>query len=299
MHRSGARLLLLVALTGAAACPFGIGDDDPANDSPEALIGVWQYTIPGEVESTLEFKTDGTWFVVDADLGGQTCRTAGGSWAVNEPGTLTAQNRTENGRPVSEPVDETPYTLRDGVLTLSYPGEETETWYRADTMARCADYGWPTFTMTGEIDGVPFASNTNPPVLAIPEAIAGGSFLLSGWYDPAGPDAGCPSGCTVLDLALTNLEGPLVPGSYTVDYGNGAARFAVATLRPDYPVSDLQYVTDEGQLSAQPWTGSVTLTTVTDSEVEGTFDFVLYNGRALPPYPSVNVANGYFRLAYD
>ena len=135
------------------------------------------------------------------------------------------------------------------------------------------------------------------------DAIEAGFLSVAGWHDPAGPDMGCPSGCVVVELDIFNeLATPLTTGTYTVDgFSAQGGLFARGTVRFDYPVQELSFVTDDGDGVAQPWIGSVTLTTVTPLLIEGVFEFTALNGRAPgpPPYPSISVTNGFFRLAFE
>ena len=75
---------------------------------------------------------------------------------------------------------------------------------------------------------------------------------------------------------------------------------ARALVRLNYPSTDEHYRTDEGDPATQPASGQVILSTVTPTLIEGTFEFVAYDGRSPgPPYPTLTVTNGFFRLSFD
>ena len=291
--------VLFLTLLGAG-CPLGT-ETEGDEASADALVGIWRVTVPQEYESTLELFANGTFEVIDAEFGSQTCSTESGVWGA-EGGVISATVTLINGQAVSE-SEEVPYELSGNTLTLNYVGDEPEVLVRADAMPTCADYGWPSFVSSAVIDGVPFEANSNPPVVVLQDAIDAGFLSISGWHDPAGPDMGCPSGCGVLELEIFNeLATPLTTGTYTVDgFNPQGGLFARGTVRVDYPVQDLSFVTDDGDGVAQPWVGSVTLTTVTPLLIEGVFEFTAYNGRSgtPPPLPSVSVTNGFFRLSFE
>lgn len=139
MGRHVARLPVLLAFAvSLAACPFGPSD----SGSPDALIGVWQYTIAGDVESTIEFRADGTWMVVDADLAWERCGSESGTWSASDAVLSVVVERRDGVSvpPESETVD---YEISGSTLTTYYADGDSETWSRADVMKSCADYPWP------------------------------------------------------------------------------------------------------------------------------------------------------------
>ncbi|MGB1778355.1 MAG: hypothetical protein ACPHQP_02255, partial [Longimicrobiales bacterium] len=83
------------------ACPSSSTDDDPEPASPDALVGFWQYTIQGDVETTLRFSNDGTFRVLDVFVGAGRCETEGGGWEAAD-GVITYGVTEVNGDPASE-----------------------------------------------------------------------------------------------------------------------------------------------------------------------------------------------------
>lgn len=261
---------------------------------------MWRETIPGDRETTLRISVDGTWSAVDADFILRECTTSTGIWSVDEPGIVTAQNTHENGLPVDEPVDETPFSVRDGVLTLSHPGEDVEVFVRFDgSMPTCGDYPIPSWEMRATIDGVEYDFSEVPLFERgeLEAALEVGQALFDGWGGaPAGETTECET-CRVIELNLQDYSGTLSTGSYETAYHSpSGTKIASVTYWPALFSSDVHYRSDESDPAAQPWSGSVTVTSATAELFEGTFELVLFHGRAPgPPQPTVTVTNGYFR----
>lgn len=301
MLPSTLRALVLSLALILVGCPFGLGDEELTGR--DAIIGVWRYTIAGDVQSTLRMLDDGTWIAVDADLALERCDNTTGTWEIGD-GVIIAQNLTENGVAVSEPAEELPYSVSGDRLTLDHPGDDPEVYQRFDgPMVTCADYAWPRYTMTASVDGVQLDFSEIPflPGGDLQQQLASSSMFLSAWAEvPQDETVACVT-CKVLELELwTDQGGPIAPGVYTASYGNGEQLIGRATYREAYPSSDVHYRSDESDPGTQPWTGAITVTSASATLFEGTFEFVVYDGRATgPPYPAVSITDGFFRVTYD
>lgn len=303
MRRSFARLLLpVLVILPLAACPFGPSDDEPDPAAPEALIGVWQYTISGDVESTIEFRSGGTWTVVDADFAGERCVSESGTWSAAD-GVLSVVVEDRDGAAVSPESETVDYEISGSTLTTYYADGDSETWSRADVMKSCADYPWPVYQMTAVIDGVPYDFSSTPFFVEgeLEAGIPAGSLYFGGWGDiPAGGGSACVS-CRVLEFQLeATTGGAIVPGTYTAMVAGGEPLFVRALYRPAYPSSDVHYFSDDGAVEPTEWIGSMEVLTATATRFEAIFEFVMWDGRAAgPPYPSVTVTDGYVLFTYE
>jgi hypothetical protein len=197
--------------------------------------------------------------------------------------------------------EEVPYTLSGSTL-VTQPGDaDEEVWSRFGSMVTCADYGWPDFAMAADVDGVSIDFSQNPPTLSLEDAIRDGFLSVSGWSGAAGGETTACVTCQVLELEVfTDLVSPLVPGTYPIESFAAGGLTSRGLLRVNYPSTDEHYRSGEGDPATQPASGQVVLSTVTAERIEGTFEFIAYDGRAMgPPYPLVRVTNGFFRLAFD
>jgi len=292
MARRACRAILIGSLLLPACSVTAPGH---AEDS---LVGIWLTSVPGDYESTREFFDDGTYVVIDAYFGRRVCETGEGTWTEAD-GVLFSMETMRNGQPVSF-SDETPYDLSGNVLTLNYVADEPETWTRAASFPSCADYGWPAFTMIAEVDGVLMDFSANPPTLVLEDEIPDGLLVLEGSFEPNGPDNNCP-GCNVLSIEMRNeLAIPLAVGSYPMGQISMTGLRGDMTLSLNFPATDVSYRATDGDGVSQPWVGSIEVTSVGPLLIEGTFEATLYDGRATgPPFPSVLVTNGYFRVSYE
>ena len=111
-----------------------------------ALVGIWQITVPGDYEATVRFRADGAFVAVDADFGFEDCSTESGTWRT-EAGVLSIAVTVSDGDPVSETFD-VPFNVSDNTLTLNWVDEDTEILTRIDEVVDCASYEWPPSTAT-------------------------------------------------------------------------------------------------------------------------------------------------------
>jgi hypothetical protein len=291
------RILLAVWLVTAGL--WACSESDPADVEDGTVVGVWRTGSSGGVESTLEFRDDGIFRAIDAQFGTQRCLVSEGTWSQAD-NVLSIRHTLAEGMPSSE-EEEVPYTLSGSTL-VTQPGlADEEVWSRFGSMVTCADYGWPDFAMAADVDGVSMDFSQNPPTLSLEDAIRDGFLTVAGWSGaPGGETTACVT-CQVLELEIfTELASPLVPGTYPMESFAAGGLTSRALLRVNYPSTDEHYRSDDGDPGTQPASGQVVLATVTAERIEGTFEFVAYDGRAMgPPYPLVTVTNGFFRLAFD
>lgn len=299
MRHFSARLPLFVTLSlSLAACPFGPSDDEVPAGAPEALIGVWAYTIAGDIESTIEFRSDGTWTVVDADLAFERCETEDGTWSAAD-GVIDVLVQSRNGAPVSE-SETVDYEISGSTLTTYYADGDSETWTRTGVMKSCGDYAWPVYRMTAVIDGVEYAFDNSPFFVEgeLEAGIAAGSLYFGGWNVSDGDQTSCVT-CRVLEFDLfNNSGGEIVPGTYAAMVTGGETLVGRAIYRPSYSGSDVSYVSDDAADPAD-WSGSMEVISATATRFEATFEFVLWDGRATPPLPSVTVTDGYILFTHE
>ena len=130
---------------------------------------------------------------------------------------------------------------------------------------------------------------------------ADGFTSISGYYDPDGLgfDPGCAT-CQVLTLDLFHeLGAALTTGTYPVETFGETGLRSEGTYVPDL-AAFAQFGTNDSDPATQPWSGQVLITEMTAEAAAGSFEFVVYDeGGAGPPYPSVTVTNGSFRLSFD
>ncbi len=291
--RTYARLTpLLLVLT---ACPFGPTDDAFDPTSPEAIAGVWQYLVPNEFETTLEFRLDGSFTVVEANLVERRCETVRGTWSA-EAGVLSVTVTSRDDRVVSE-SESIGYALSETAIDVVYDDGDTETWSLVDTMRSCDDYGWWSATMSAVIEGTRYDFQVHFDEAGVEGDLASRSFAFGGWAEVPGGDATACVTCKVLELEFLNESGPLVAGTYTTrGSSSGESLWGVATYRPSYSGSDESYRTDENFDAPGEPTGTIVVTSLGSNVIEGTFSLTLYNGRAQPPFPTVSIADGRFRF---
>lgn len=255
------------------------------------------------MESTLEILAGGTWNVIDADFARENCSTASGSWEVGD-GVIIVQNLTENGQPVSEPVEEVPYTIVGNTLTFVHVEDDLEVYERFDgPMPTCGDYAFPRYEMFATIDGVEY-DFSDVPFFAEGELaaqLASGAVFFGGWAEtPEKANLVLCVTCKVLELEFQDWGGPpIAPGTYTVPLLTGpTAQTARATYREAYPSTEVSYGSEVGDGVDPPWSGAITVTSASPTDFAGTFEFVLHNG-GVAPLPAVTVTNGSFRVWYD
>ena len=290
-----AGLLILSALAG---CPFS-STDDPSPDSPEALFGIWQGLVEGNVETTLRFLDDGSLEVLDAFIDETRCRTASGWWEVADGGFSYSVTFPAGGGDQGSGV----YQISGNTLTLEYANGETEVLTRFDgPMPICADYGWPTLQVFDvEVDGVPF-DLTNPgpdPLLGLDISLS--DIIASGDLWVVASDVGLGDGdctnCRAMSIHIQSSTGPLTLGTYTYDGPPGADGYA------DIGYSCCQGFSspESGQfgsggidpVSGEEGSATVTLTVLEPYRIAGTFSGVLHAGAA-----TVRVT-GQFEIRYD
>ena len=288
----------MVALACALAACSG---SDPAQPGPEdvSVVGVWQSSEAGQDETTVQFLAGGGFGRVSADFPARRCVLQAGTWSETE-GVLDIQITEADGESVSQSL-RVPYQLDGASLTLEWSTGQPETFSTFGELPACASYGWPDFTLLAEVDGVPLDFGADPPTVLLEDAVADGKLQFEGRSEPEGAADGCP-GCDVLGIELfTELASPLVPGEYPMEVFGPSGLYARAFLHMDVSTTDVVYRSGDGDPATQPPAGRVVLTSVGPDLVEGTFEFTLFDGggAAGPPYPSVTVTNGYFRLSFE
>ena len=217
-------------------------------------------------------------------------------------GTLTLQITTRNGQLVSGPVESLSYGRSGSTLTVAPPSESAGTYGLVSSMPICADYGWMNMVMSAEIDGVMTDFSTSGLfIINLGASLSSGFVSLTGFADPDGRglDPACGT-CQLLNIDVYHeLGAALESGTYPVEAFGPTGNRAEAQYRPSFGNS-LQLGTNDSDPDTQPWAGQVLVTTMTPDLAEGTFEFVVYDATGSgPPYPSVTITNGSFRLAFD
>ena len=298
--RSARLLVTLGVLLGATACEKI--DTGPDPDSTEALYGFWRHTGVGVLERTIEFFPDGTLFQVEANWRENTCGSAAGMWSVDAPGVLTIQYTARDGAPVSEAALALPYFIDSSRLGITFPtsfGPEMHAQLQA-TMPTCADYGWMSMLMSADVDGATTDfSWTGFYDVDLESGVGTGFLPIIGYYDPNAVASGPLCGtCDVLNIDLFHELGvALTLGDYPVEtFGPTGLRAETQYLSPG---SSTNYGSNDSDPNSQPWSGQAQVTRLTSELIEGSFEFILYDATgAGPPYPSVTITNGSFRLTF-
>ncbi len=253
---------LSLVLPTLVACPSSSTDDDPEPASPDALVGFWQYTIQGDVETTLRFSNDGTFRVLDVFVGAGRCETEGGGWEAAD-GVITYGVTEVNGEPASE------------------SGEAT----MGGVLYDVTEHGPNPVSELG---------------MSLGELAATGSLDLTGRI--GGSAYPCPSCQTLqMTLLGGGSTGTIVPGRYvrvgTVGPGDAGdasivstTSVAVQTAPSQVFWSDLGDVTGSQEVSV-----SVTVTVVEENGIAGTFETTMWSGDMLTSV----AASGRFDIRYD
>ena len=299
------KLALLVALPVLAACPLTTSsDDDPDPASPDALVGFWQYTIPGDVESTIYFGGDGTIQVLDAEFGDQSCDAVSGTWTAAD-GVISYSVLESDG---STSTGTTTYLIEGNTLTLSLGTDDEEVFTDFEgPMPTCADYGWPTLVVFEATLGGVVYDFTDPGPNPVEESGASiGAMAASGNLTLRGRIGGsafpCPS-CQELTVELMG-EGPtltIVPGTYvgvgTVGPGDTGTALVTYTTSLVVTTDPSQRFTSDGLDSTGNEMGSVvvTVTLVEEDRIAGTVETVMWRGDGLESLSGT----GRFELRYD
>ncbi|MDG2283582.1 MAG: hypothetical protein P8L45_10700 [Longimicrobiales bacterium] len=298
-HGLIARALALIPMLGLGACSETTGPNPLPAD---ALIGIWEYEVPGVTEVTIEIEDGGTWSSIEADLVNRVCDTAAGVWSATD-GVLTTQTTERYGGPVSEPAEQTPYTRSGSTLTLTPPGEASNTYALGGSFPVCSDYGWAKIVLFAELDGVmtefsdPYDAQIN-----LETSTADGTVSVAGLLDPEGLGSEQCTACSWLLIDLYHELGvALYPGTYPIEQFGPTGLRAEATYWPDFQSADPTYGSNDSDPSLQPWTGQVVVSTLSPLVAEGSFEFTVFDSGSGtgPPYPSVVLTNGYFRISYN
>ena len=298
--RSPGLLITLLAVLGVAACAETT--TAPVLAEPEELIGIWRSTVPGVSETTFEFEDGQAFNAVYADYVDRQCTTESGSWSVTG-GVLTLNVTQRNGQLVSSSPESVAYERSGNIVTISAPAASEGTYGRASSLPICADYGWMSMVMFAEIDGV--LTDLSWRGLFEPNLGSGlsdGFVSIAGYHDPdgAGLDPTCAT-CALLTIDLFHELGvALTPGTYPVETFGPTGLRSEAQYRPSYANTSTSFGTNDSDPTLQPWSGQVLVTTMNEFVAEGNFEFALYDATGTgPPYPSVTITNGSFRLSFD
>lgn len=300
------KLALLLVLPALVACPLSSTDDDPDPASPDALVGFWQYTIQGDVETTLRFSNDGTFRVLDAFVGAGRCDTEGGWWEAAE-GVITYGVTEVNGEPASE-SGTVPYAISGNTLTLDPGNADEEVFGRADgPMPTCGDYGFPSLVVFEATIGGVFYDFTDPGPNPVNElGMSLGALAQTGALDLTGRIGGsaypCPS-CQTLQMTLLGggSSGTIVPGTYvrggTVGPGDAGDALIVYTTSVAVQVDPSQVFWSglDAVTGSQEGSVTVTVTVVEENRIAGTFETTMWSGDMLTSL----TASGRFDLRYD
>lgn len=293
----------LVVSSGLVLVAAGCSDSSAGTGpvSSESLIGIWQSTVPDVSEVSFEFEDGQEFTAVHADYVNRRCTSESGVWSVSD-GTLTLQITTRNGQLVSGFVESLSYGRSGSTLTVAPPSESAGTYGLVSSMPICADYGWMNMVMSAEIDGVMTDFSTSGLfIINLGASLSSGFVSLTGYSDPDGRgfEPTCAT-CQLLNIDVYHeLGAALEPGTYPVETFGPTGNRAEAQYTPSF-ANPSQLGTNDSDPTTQPWVGQVLVTTMTSELAEGTFEFVVYDATGSgPPYPSVTVTNGSFRLAFD
>lgn len=285
-------ILVTLLSLGLSACGATVADIE--DGSP---VGIWQLTIPGEYETTVNIATDGTFDVVDAEIGLQLCSTESGTWQA-EGGVLSVTVTGRNGDSVQgEPTENIPFDVTLGTLTLNHVNEDPETFTRVSEMVDCPFYGWPTVTFRATIGGEVWNFTENFIVQQVTDATGGvsiGDLIVQGYlyfggrFGGGGEPASCV-GCRELTIELQ--AGALAVGTYDMDAGSGTGFFGRGNYWPD--VSDgVHFTTDVGN----PPVGSIVVTSIGENHIRGTFNFTVVDGIG---GASIDISGGVFDIVFN
>ena len=293
-------LIALLAVLGVAGCAEAT--TDPVLAEPEGLIGIWRSTVPGISETTFRFEDSQAFTAVYADYVDRQCTTESGSWSVAS-GVLTLNVTQRNGQLISSSPESVAYERSGNVVTISTPAVAEGTYSPASSLPICADYGWMNMVMFAEIDGV-FTDLSWRGLFEVNlgSGLVDGFVSITGYYDPedSGLDPTCAT-CALLTIDLFHELGvALTPGTYPVETFGPTGLRSEAQYWPSYANTSTSFGTNDSDPILQPWSGQVLVTSVNEFVAEGNFELVLYDVTGTgPPYPSVTVTNGSFRLSFD
>jgi len=86
--------LCTIALSSLALGSCGATVTDFVDGSP---VGIWQLTVPGDEEATVQLAAGGTLDLVEAEFGIERCIASSGTWSA-EGGVLFITITTRNGK---------------------------------------------------------------------------------------------------------------------------------------------------------------------------------------------------------
>lgn len=291
LHRSAVALCVIVTTACGAETT---GPDGPSEDSP---VGRWQATAANVSESSVDFRADGSFTWVEADLVGRVCSSAEGQWSVSS-GVLTTTVTERDGAGVSESPQQWTFTTSASALVLNGTTHGT-----VGVLPVCEDYGWMRMVMFADIDGVTTDLSWRALFeVDLADEIADGSIDVNGFVDPdgVGLDPSCDR-CMLLEMELFHELGiALTSGAYPVENFGPTGLRSEATLTPDFSQSTVTYGSNDSDPLVQPWVGEVVISTLSADVLAGTFELTLYRADGTgPPLPTMTVTNGSFRLSFD
>ena len=257
---------LSAVLMAGLVCAGCFGDDN-GDGGGNGLVGIWQFQeMDGadvEYEFTVNLKTNGTFSWIAADFENEICETEEGTWTATE---------TEIMSTVGGDADTVGYVVDENVLVIGSDGD-TEEYQRVTTMPTCDDYGFEgggpvsppgdwSGTISASIDGTPTDFST----------------FVAGVVDQGVGIIG-NNGTSQIQI---NILGD-TPGSYTLSTGNQGIYI------PDVSNPIDLYLTIVGIA-----VGTADFTTITDTQIVGTFQFT---GTDAMAQNTVNVTNGVINIS--
>ena len=246
-------LAVTVVLGACGVTEVAVAPLDPA--------GVWQSTVDGVSETTLDFSADGSFERFSVAFSSETCTRESGTWRV-DGARLSIGLDMRDGTPISV-TESYDGAVEGGVLSLDAWGLAAS-FRSVSRMVDCVTYGWGAWTgrVAANVDGVDRTFDD----LEVDLDVDAGTLRLTGHWRPC---PACPREVPELILELGGSPGALEPATYSVQNAAGAQRTLFGFYHPDPGNPDFEGFSTE-RLSPP---GEFVLVAIADERISGTFSF--------------------------
>jgi len=244
---------LLVAGLGVVGCS---DDDDGGGSQTSSLVGIWQHTVTGDWQGTMQLAANGDLDAVVADYEVEECDEFGGGWSADADSLTTT---------IAGNVSTVAWSRSGSTLTITDPEDGSTTVYASvAALPSCDDYGWGSAglwngTLTATVDG---------------SAVNFGTFLYAEVEGGLTAFGGHDGGQRQVQLTILGAA----PGSYALGGGNMGV-FVPDTNNPTVVMTTITGIAP----------GTVELTTVSATRIVGSFSFTAINSSTLE---TVTVTDG-------